>query len=63
MINEKWDFYSHHIEWMIEDYHNMNNRNEELKDHVYEFIQESIIRSLHNLTIDEAYNLTMKLNQ
>jgi hypothetical protein len=63
MINEKWDFYSHHIEWMIEDYLNMSNRNEELKNHVYDFIQECINRSLHNLTFDEIYDLTLKLNQ
>jgi hypothetical protein len=56
-------FYSHHIERMIEDYHKIRDCNEELKNYVYDYIQEIINNSLNNLTPSELVNLLDKLNQ
>ena len=54
---EKWDFFYHHIESMIEDFKKISRYNEELRNHVYEFIQEAIIKSSHNLSEDNYVDL------
>ena len=61
MEEEKWEFQYINIDSMIDDYHNLNIGNEELRNHVYYFIQEAIQKSMHNLTGDEIWKLLNKL--
>jgi hypothetical protein len=61
MEQEKWDFEFINIDSMIDDYHKLNIRNEELRNHVYNYIQEVIQKSIHNLNDNEIWELLNKL--
>lgn len=61
MKEEKWEFNYTNINSMINDYFKLDIGNEELKDHVYDFIQDSITKSTHNLTTDEMWKLLNRL--
>ena len=57
MTKDKWHY--NRINNMISDYVNINN--EELKDYVYDYIQEAIWKSNDYLTQNEFFDLMNKL--
>lgn len=58
---EKWEFEYINIDSMIDDYYKLNIENEELRNYVYDYIQETIQKSSHNLTTNETWELLNKL--
>jgi hypothetical protein len=60
---EKWEFEYINIDNMINDYHKLSIGNEELRNHVYNYIEKAIHKSSHNLTSDEIWELITNLNK